>query len=112
MKTDHDRMYELLTILQSYAPKGSDQAYCAEQVNRMAADGMSLRTQAIYLARAIADGLAHGNWPWVIRDMNKTDIEAINEPPRMSPAAEQAGRDAMAAVMSPNWPNNRDGLYG
>lgn len=83
MKTDHERMYELLTILQSYAPKGSDQEYCATIVNQMAADGINLRSQSVYLAGAITDGLSHGNWPWVIRDMGKTDVEQISMAPNL-----------------------------
>lgn len=77
--TEHDRMYHLLTVLQSYAQTGTDREFCTAQVNQLAAEGVSYRGQQLALVYAISDGLRHGNWPWVVRDRAKAhDIEQVN----------------------------------
>ena len=65
--------YDLLTILQHFAPKGEDQAFCAHLYNEMHKDGCTSREIEINLVGMLSDGLKHGNWPWTIRDLKTTN---------------------------------------
>jgi len=53
--------YELLGILQYYAPNTEAQRICTELYN-----GTPQESQVKILINALADGTNYGNWPWVI----------------------------------------------
>ena len=61
----HDLTYNLLTVLQAYAPTGTEQGQVAQTVNEMRAAGEPERNIQLTLAGSITDGLRYGNWPWV-----------------------------------------------
>lgn len=71
------RVHDLLGIVQSYAPTGTDQAYCATELNAAALAGAKDSAQMMLLAGWLLDGLRYGNWPWVIRDLPPTEVTAI-----------------------------------
>lgn len=60
-----DASYQLLGILQGYAPTGSAQEKCSELYREAQSEGRAGRELDKILAGAIYDGLNSGNWPWV-----------------------------------------------
>ena len=60
----YERSYQLLTILQSYAPDGTAQQMCADFYAELQAAGFSGRELDLRLMYALHDGLQAGNWLW------------------------------------------------
>jgi hypothetical protein len=60
---DRDVAYQLLGILQHYAPTGAEQQLVANLYNEIKAEG-SDRKLVIELSGMLIDGLAEHNWPW------------------------------------------------
>jgi hypothetical protein len=56
--------YNLLGILQNYAPNGDAQKSCTEMYWKLCRSGMTDEEIDLAMAGAIVDGLRHGNWPW------------------------------------------------
>jgi hypothetical protein len=59
-----DVSYQILAILQQYAPNSDAEAKCTEYLARMQRDGATTREVALAMAGALVDGLRHGNWIW------------------------------------------------
>lgn len=59
-----ERAYQLLGILQSYAPNASAQVKCTQIYNEAMAGGQHRAT--LVMVEALHDGLKFGNWPWTI----------------------------------------------
>lgn len=60
-----DNAYNLLMILQSYAPDGIAQQKCANAYNEAIADGTTGNKLVALLAGYLIDGLTYGNWLWI-----------------------------------------------
>lgn len=58
--------YQLLGILQKYAPNSDAQVLCTKFYRDMVADGFSAADMVKAQAGAIMDGLENGNWPWIV----------------------------------------------
>lgn len=58
--------YQLLGILQKYAPNGPAQHQCANWFTDMQADKVPAKEMVKQLSGCINDGLRSGNWPWVL----------------------------------------------
>jgi hypothetical protein len=56
--------YILHGVLLTHAPNGKAQELCTAIYNRMQADGLTEKRVQLNIVQALADGLAHGNWPW------------------------------------------------
>lgn len=67
LMVNKERMKLLLSILDSYAT--TEQA--VEYMKNFTMHGETDSEMVLYLVGAIYDGLAHGNWPWVIAEMNR-----------------------------------------
>jgi hypothetical protein len=59
-----DVAYQLLAVLQRYAPDSEAQARCTDYLARMQRDGATTREVALAMTGALMDGLRHGNWIW------------------------------------------------
>lgn len=73
-----ERKYNLLGVLQSYAPTIREQTQCAVIYHKMESAGESDTSIETALAQMISDGLTHGNWPWVIAGLT-TDRDKVAE---------------------------------
>jgi hypothetical protein len=59
-----DVPYQLLTILQYYAPNGAAQQQASDIYNEMFKEGQATKEIACHLSGILHDGLRSGNWPW------------------------------------------------
>lgn len=64
IKTNQEHSQSLLAILNDFAPTGKEQRMIVDAYHAYERDtpGGGLR----FLAAALYDGLAYGNWPWVV----------------------------------------------
>ena len=63
---DISTSYQLLGILQHYAPNGAAQQKCGDFYGELQRDGLSGQELDRQLVNVLQDGLAHGNWPWTL----------------------------------------------
>jgi hypothetical protein len=56
--------YQLLAVLQRYAPDHEAKARCTEYLARMQRDGATQKEVDLAMAGALLDGLRYGNWLW------------------------------------------------
>lgn len=56
--------YELLTLLQAYAPNGEAQDICSRMYNSLIKSGMAWYMIVSTMLGSLSDGLRYGNWPW------------------------------------------------
>ena len=61
---ERDIAYQLLGILQHYAPTSREQEICTKIYNDAQRHGATHPELIKMLGYALVDGLAHGNWPW------------------------------------------------
>lgn len=73
---NNERSYQLLTILQSYAPDGPAQTKCNEIYWAAEKEGSQGRRLEFILVQALHTGLAFGIWPWTVTP--PVDAEPVN----------------------------------
>lgn len=66
-----ERVYALLTVVQSHAPNGTEQQKVADLANGVVTQFGPEQAEKV-LAGMLADGLNYGNWPWVIAEALRT----------------------------------------
>jgi hypothetical protein len=59
-----DTSYQLLAVLQRYAPDREAKAKCTRYMARMQRDGATQKEVDLAMAGALLDGLRYGNWIW------------------------------------------------
>ena len=65
MANPASKTYQLLSMLQSYAPNGTAQNDCTRLLHELEGDELTERQIVRALAAWLLDGLDHGNWPWI-----------------------------------------------
>jgi hypothetical protein len=68
MTINGERIHSLRTVLESYAETPEDKQFLIHFTNRNQTTDKEI---ILELVNAIHDGLAYGNWPWVVAKMNK-----------------------------------------
>lgn len=71
-----NRPYSLLSILLHYAPDNQAQQHVSTIYNKMWEDNLSATEIENQLITALHDGIAYGNWPWVIQDLTTNSIKS------------------------------------
>jgi hypothetical protein len=64
--TDDQRVGNLYEVLKSYAPNKDALKICQNLIQRQ---GVNSKENVRELVSAIYDGLAYGNWPWVLQSL-------------------------------------------
>lgn len=72
--------YNLLSTIRAYAPDGPAQGVVSEAYNRAYVDSHGESEPVVkMLAGVLLDGLNHGNWPWVLKQVNFTGDRDTDE---------------------------------
>lgn len=71
-----NRPYLLLSILLSHAPDNKAQEYVSTIYNKMWKDNLSTTEIENQLITMLHDGIAYGNWVWVIQDLTTNSIKS------------------------------------
>jgi hypothetical protein len=64
--TYSQRKDALLEVIKSYAQGNFEEKVCDKAVDKLENDGAREDVIVRWLATAIVDGLAYGNWPWTL----------------------------------------------
>lgn len=57
-------IYDLLSILQAFAPDADAQQKVTEMYNKIIQSNGYTKPAVRYMTNALYYGLTHGNWPW------------------------------------------------
>jgi hypothetical protein len=63
-ENEPDVGYQLLAVLQRFAPNAEARAKCTRYMARMQSNDATTKEVALAMAGALMDGLRHGNWIW------------------------------------------------
>jgi hypothetical protein len=78
-QTARDHAYNLLSIIQSHAPRMSAQTMVSEIYNEAIKEGISYEELVPLLAELLSEGLHYNNWPWSVwtNGENSSDVIEI-----------------------------------
>lgn len=61
-----DKAYQILGMLQDIAPDSNAQNICTKLYNDASMSSMHDKSLLLIMTNLLYDGLAYGNWPWIV----------------------------------------------